>query len=110
MASIKHLLNQSVSIENPTEERDRYGKPILQPDLEYAARVERVHKTITSDDKEQEPVHLEVYLPDDAAVVRGGKLTYKDESYRIMSVEDAVGRNGRIHHLELMCQLWEFGE
>src|SRR5690554_2327663 len=106
MPSINHLLNQQVTIENPTGERDGTGKIRTATPTTYRARVERVHKTIARDNQETEPIHLEVFLAPQAVVVRGAKLTYGGVAYRVIEVSDEVGKNGSVHHYELMCQRW----
>lgn len=106
--SLQSLLRQSVSIENPSTTLDKQGRPALSAAQTYKARVQRTNKTIVTAQKDREPIDAIVFLPPSATVKKGSKLTYSGEEYRVMTIEDVVGRNGSTHHFELKVQLWSY--
>ena len=107
--SFNGLLNQTISVKNPTGAKDLHGKKTLSSAVEYACRFERTYKTIVTAERDREPIHALVAVGPDANVVKGAQVTFGGEVFRVMQRADAPGRNGQIHHYELMLQEWEFG-
>lgn len=106
--NIKHLLNQTITIENPDGTITRQGKPNFDAVFTEQARCERTNKVISTRERDREPIDLVAFLQTTNTVKKGARLTYNDETYRIMSVSDVVGMNGSRHHYEIMAQLWSF--
>lgn len=106
---INHLLNQSITIENPTGSRDLHGKRAFGASSSVSARFERTNKTIVTAEREREPIHGIVFVAPGTTVAIGSKVTYDGEDYRVMTRSDIVVGSGSTHHLELMVQLWSYG-
>lgn len=107
--ALTHLLNQTISVQEPTGARDMHGKKALSSATEYRARFERTYKTIITAEREREPIHGIVFVDDDTDIDVGSKVTYDSNAYRVMERSDLVLGNGKVHHRELMVQLWSFG-
>lgn len=105
---INHLLNQTITIANPSGTRDLHGKPSLGAPTSVSARFERTTKTIVTAEREREPIHGIVFVPPGTSVSIGAKVTYDGEDYRVMTRSDIVVGSGSVHHYELMVQLWSY--
>lgn len=106
--SLSGLLNQSITVENPTGSRDLHGKPALGAAATVQCRFERKYRTIVTAGREQEPIHAVAVVGPTADVEIGAAVTFGSDKYRVLERADAPGRNGSIHHYELMLQLWSF--
>lgn len=106
--AISHLLRQTITVKNPTGSRDLHGNPTLGSAATLRARFERTYKTIVTPEREREPIHAVVFVGPATEVEQGAQITYSGEVYRVIERSDVVGRNGQLHHYELMCQLWSF--
>ncbi len=106
--SFQALLRQTVSVQNPGTTRDKTGRVSLATAVSYKARVQRTNKTIVTAERDREPIDAIIFLNRDAIIQKGGKITYDSEEYRIMTIEDVVGRNGSTHHYEVKAQLWSY--
>lgn len=106
--AISGLLNQTVSIKNASGTRDLHGKRALGTAFSVSARFERTYKTIVTEDREKEPIHGVVFVPTGTSVSVGDKIVYGTDEYRVINRLDHVGRNGSIHHIELLVQLWSY--
>lgn len=104
--AIAHLTKQSITIAAPTGTLTRQGKMTFDDAVSYNARVERTQKTISTPEKEREPIDAIVFIETSDTITKGSKLVYDSQNYRVMSVSDVVGSIGSRHHYELMCQLW----
>lgn len=106
--SISHLLNQSISVRNPSGTRDLHGKRALGTATTVRARFERTNKTIVTAEREREPIDGIVFVGPSATVEIGAKVTYDGTDYRVMTRSDVVVGSGGLHHYELMVQLWSY--
>lgn len=106
--SFNSLLRQSISVENPSGSKDLHGKDSFGSATTVKCRFERVYKTITTAQREREPIHGMAIVPPTATVEQGAKVTFGTDTYRVMARSDAPGKNGSIHHYELMLQLWSY--
>ncbi len=107
--AISHLLKQTITVKNPSGSKDLHGKPALGSAFTLKARVERTSKVIATENREREPLHAIIFVGPATEVERGAQVTYSSDTYRVLERSDVVGRNGALHHYELMCQLWSFG-
>lgn len=107
--SLGSLLNQSVSIKNGTGQFDLHGKPTLGSTASTPGRFEKTYKTIVTENQEREPIHGIVFVGPTVSVNIGAEVTYGSDKYRVMQLEEVVGRGGAIHHKELLVQLWSYG-
>ncbi len=101
-----HLLKQTITIKNRSGS-DVHGKPDLGTGTDYKARVERTRKTITTAQREREPIDAIIFVAS-ATVAPGDQITYSTQTYRVMAVQDIVDGNGDVDHRELLCQLWSY--
>ena len=107
--SSQSLLRQTVEIAQPSTTRDKQGRLVESNDsTSYQARVEKTSRIITTAEKDREPIDAIVFLNSSAEVTKGAKLTYDGGEYRVMKVEEVPGRNGQVHHYELMVQEWSY--
>lgn len=102
------LLNQTIVVKNPTGTSDRHGKDGLGSPVTLKARFERKYKVVYNADHEATPIQAMIMVGPATAVEINAQVAYGDELYRVLQRNDAPGRNGSIHHYELMCQLWSF--
>lgn len=107
--AIAHLLKQQISIKNPATANDGFGKPTFGSAAGMKARFERVNKTVVTVDHEREPIDGIVYVGPSGAIIVGAQVTYESELYRVIKIADVPDRRGRLHHRELMVQLWSYG-
>lgn len=106
--SYKSLLKQSITLEDVATGRSKTGTPNLSTGRTLRARVQPVNKTIVTKERDKTPIHAIVFLDKAAAPILGSRLTYDGTAYRVLVIEKVPGRNGQIHHFELMVQLWSF--
>lgn len=106
--SFNALLKQSITLQNRSGNRDKTGQPAYAAGSTLAARVQRTQKTIATADRDRTPIHAIIFIGPSTEPQIDAKVTYDGTVYRVMAVEDVVGRNGQTHHYELMCQLWSF--
>lgn len=106
--AIGDLLNQTISVQNPTSTRDKHGNLGVGSATSVACRAERTNKVISTPERERDPVHLLVMIGPTSTVNIGAKITYDGDEYRVLSKSDAPGGDGAIHHYELACQLWSY--
>lgn len=104
--SFAGLLNQTISVKNPTATRDKSGLPGVGSSTDMAARVQRVNKVIVTAEREREPIDLIVYTA--GAIAKGAQITYDGVKYRAMARSDVVGAEGNLHHYKVMAQLWSY--
>ena len=107
--AIAHLLNQLVTIYSQSAGVDKHGNVTFSSGSAVLGRFQRTNKTIVTDTKEIEPIDGIVFLSADVTVEVGDKLTYAGEAYRVMKRSSHIVGNGRLHHTELMVQLWGYG-
>lgn len=105
---INHLLRQTITIKNPTGTRDLHGKAALGASTSVRARFQRGIKTIVTAEREREPIHGMVFVMPSTDVDVGAQVVYEGTKYRVLERADIPGRNGQIHHRELMLQLWSW--
>lgn len=106
--SLSGFLTQSIIIKNPTGSSDRHGKDALGAAVNAKARFERKFKTTIDKDKERQAVHGMFIVGPSTSVLIGAQIEYDGVLYRVLERNDAPGRAGTIHHLELMCQYWSY--
>lgn len=106
--SFNSLLRQTITVKNPTGAKDLHGKETLGSGVDYACRFERVYKVITTAERDKVPIQGMAVVKPSAVVNIGAQVTFGTDKYRVMVRNDAPGRNGSIHHYELMLQEWEF--
>lgn len=106
--SVSTLSNQSVSIENPAGTRNRTGQTTFLAAATASVRFERTYKTIKTENREREPVHAVMGCPSTVSVSVGARVTYGSDIYRVLTVSEAVGGDGTVHHLECNLQLWSY--
>lgn len=107
--ALAHLLNQTVSVINPGGSLNRHGDPTFTgPGVEYRARFERTHKSISTEERDRAPIHGVAIVGPTADISNGAQLTYDGTKYKVVERSEAIGRSGNVHHIELMCQLWSY--
>lgn len=106
--SVNTLSNQSVTIENSTGKKDRFGQVGFSAPVTASVRFERTYKTIKTADHEREPIDAIMGMPPDITIAKGARVTYGGETYRAMSIAEAVDGSGAVHHREVMLQIWSF--
>jgi len=106
--SFKSMLKQSIAVENPSGQKDKQGRDAFGSSTTLAARVQRTNKVIVTAEREREPIDAIIFVNKDATIVKSARITYDSELYRIIKAEDVPGRNGQIHHIEIMAQLWSY--
>ncbi len=106
--AIRHLLNQTVGIKNPTTTRDKYGKIGLGAGVTYRARVQLTKKTIITAEREREPIDMIAFLEPSTTINIGAQMTYGSTLYRVIAISPVPGRNGETNHFEVMAQLWSY--
>lgn len=106
--SFLSLLRQSITVKNPTGAKDLHGKETLGSSATVKCRFERVYKVITTAERDKVPIQAQAVVPASASVSIGAQVTFGTDKYRVMVRNDAPGKNGSIHHYELMLQEWEF--
>lgn len=102
------LLRQTITVRNPSGTKDLHGKDAFGSATDIRARFERTYKTIVTAQREREPIHAIAAIPSTANVQVGAKVTFGSDLYRVLERADVPGRNGSVHHYELMLQLWSF--
>lgn len=107
--SFNSLLRQSITISNPSGTADLHGKDSFSAGQAVRCRFERVYKTVVTAEREREPIHGVAIIGPGFTPQVGAKVQYGSDIYRLLERSDAPGRNGALHHYELMLQLWEFG-
>jgi len=106
--SFKSMLKQSITVENPDGSRDKQGRDGLGSSTTLAARVQRTNKVITTAERDREPIDAIIFVGPETPVRKSARITYDSEQYRVIKSEDVPGRNGSIHHIEIMAQLWSY--
>ncbi len=106
--SVISLSNQTITIENPSGTMDRHGQKAFGAAVSARCRFERTYKTIMTAERDREPIHAMVGLPPSYTIVRGARVTYEGEQYRVIQVSESPGAGGSIHHRILMLQLWGY--
>lgn len=107
--SFAGLLRQSIAISNPNNTPDLHGKDSYASPMTVKCRFERVYKTIVTANRDREPIQGQAVILPSFTPVEGAKVVFGGEAYRVMARSDAPGRNGQVHHYELMLQLWSYG-
>jgi len=59
-------------------------------------------------EREREPIDGIIFVAPGTSVSKSARLTYQTEKYRVIKIEDVVGKNGTTHHFEIMVQLWSY--
>lgn len=106
--SLAALLNQTISVQNPTGTVGKHGEKALGSATQMAARVQRTSRTIVTPDREREPIHAVIYVAGSRTVEYGAKITYGTETYRVMSKAEGVDGAGDVQNIKLECQLWSY--
>lgn len=106
--SVSTLSNQTIVIENPSGTRNKHGQAAFSAGVTSKCRFERTYKTVITAEREREPIHAIAGLPAATVVAIGARVTYGSNKYKVISVAEAPGANGSIHHREIMLQLWSF--
>lgn len=106
--SVTNLSNQTVSIANPSGTRTRTGQANFSAASNAQVRFERTYKTIKTEEREREPIHAVMGVPPDVSISVGAKVTYGSEVFRAMTIAEAIGPGGAVHHREVNLQLWSF--
>lgn len=107
--SFNGLLNQTISVKNPTGVQDLHGKRAFGASVDLRCRFERVYRTIRTAEREREPIHAQAMIGPGTVVQIGAQVTFGSDKFRVIERQDAPGRSGAVHHYELMLQQWEFG-
>lgn len=102
------MLNQTLTVKNPGTGRDKDGNETLGSSFTVRGRLERTAGTVVTPERERDPVHALVAVNSDANIEHGAQITYQGTKYRVLTIADAIGMDGSIHHSELKCQLWNF--
>lgn len=106
--SFRQFLQQSIILENKATGRSKTGEPTFEAGQSLSGRVQRTQKTIVNKDKELTPIHAIIFVDPTVEPEIDAKITYNSTEYRVMAVEDVIGRNGSTHHYEVMAQLWSY--
>lgn len=106
--SVSTLSNQTITVENPTGLRDKHGKNAFSAGTSVSCRFERTYKTIKTEQREREPIHAIAGVPPGSSILVGARVTYDGQTYRALSVAEAIDGAGNVHHRELMLQLWSY--
>lgn len=108
MSGINHLLQHTISVQNPGSTRDKSGRVSLGSASNIKSRFQRRYKTIVTAERDKEPIHAEIWVGAGDTIERGAKVTYQSEEYRVMEVSGIPLGNGKIHHYEALLQLWSY--
>lgn len=106
--SYASLTPHTISVANPSGNRDKQGKSTFSTAVDVKCRFERTSKTIINAQRELEPIHAIASCRPTTAIQKGAKVTYDSDIYRVMEVADAPDGTGDIHHREIKLQLWSF--
>lgn len=106
--SFNQLLKQTISLENPSGTLSKTGQPGFSAAISLSARVQKTHKSIPTKDRDRTPVHAIIFIGPATEPEIDAKITYDSTAYRVLAVEDVIGRNGSTHHYEIMAQLWSY--
>lgn len=106
--SVSTLSNQSVTIENPTAARDKHGQTGFGSAVTATVRLEKVNKTIKTATSELDPVHAVMGVPANVTIQKGARVTYGTDTFRVMTIAEAVGGDGVVHHRECNLQDWSY--
>jgi hypothetical protein len=106
--SFAGLLNQSLEIANKNNTPDLHGRDSFGSESTVNCRFERVYKTIVTAEREREPIHAQAMIGTGFVPTRGARVQYGGTTYRCIEIAEAPGRNGQVHHYELMLQEWDY--
>lgn len=106
--SVSTLSNQTVTIENPTGNRDKHGQSAFSAPATATVRFERTYKTIKTAEREREPIDAIMGCDPGISISKGARVTYQTEVFRAMQIAEAIDGAGNVHHREVMLQLWSF--
>ena len=106
--SISTLSNQTVTIANPSGTRTRTGQDNFDSPTTATVRFERTYKTIKTEEREREPIHAVMGMDPSISISVGAKVTYGSDTYRAMTIAEAIDGSGTVHHREVNLQLWSY--
>jgi hypothetical protein len=106
--AINNFFNQTITVENPAETRNRQGRFDFDTPITLKARVERTNRTVTSAEHDRVPIDAVIYSGPAFEVKNGAKITYGSDTFLVVTKSDVVKGNGRLHHYEIMARLWSF--
>ncbi|WP_251525394.1 hypothetical protein [Metabacillus litoralis] len=86
-------MKQKVAIMTPTGEKDKYGRPILQP-IDSKARVQFSTRLIQGTDGQQHETSLEVDLPSGVSVQYGTEIEYKGTKGKVIAMNESTNLSG----------------
>ncbi len=104
--SLKALLNQPGTLENPSGAADRYGQPYFSAPVAVLCRFEQITKTVLNSKGESQPIDGRTFIAPDTVPAIEARFTFNGAHYRVMTVAPLVDGRGRIRHYEVMLQVW----
>lgn len=106
--SLNSLLRQTITIENPDGTKDKQGRDNFGASTTTRARVQKTTKVVMTADREREPIDAIIFVSPGTTINKSARLVYQAVQYRVIKIEDVVGKNGTTHHFEVMVQLWSY--
>lgn len=106
--SINSLMNQTIVLKSNLGAKGRHGETDYVPQQTLRGRFEQTNTTIRTAENERTPIDGRVFLPANAAISRGDKITYNNLDFKVMTVNPITLGNGRTHHFEVMVQNWSY--
>lgn len=98
--SLNGLLNQTITITKTGPGVDFHGVPDTGADVTEKARIEATDETIIDLNGREAFVKATVFLRKGANVKTEDVFTVLGEKMEVLLLEEVVGGNGKVHHLE----------
>lgn len=99
--AFESLLKQIIGIKTPTG-RSNYGQATLGSAVNYSARIEPVNRMFYDQNARERVAKFVIFLMPSVIVAPGCFIVYGSEDWEVISVEDVPGRDGSIHHKEVL--------
>lgn len=97
------LLNNTVTL-TPRTGRNKFNEASFGTAVTSRARFESVNKIVKGPQGEDIGCDAQVFLPSDVTPTVEDKLEFEGVTYRIVTIDRAVGRPGTTHHWECLLQ------
>lgn len=98
--SLNGLLNQTLTITKTGPGVDFHGVPDTGSDVTERARIEAADETIIDLNGREAFVKARIFLQKGANVKTNDVFTVLGEKMEVLILEQVVGKDGNVHHLE----------
>ncbi len=98
--SLNGLLNQTITITKTGPGVDFHGVPDTGIDVTERARIEAIDETIIDLNGREAFVKARIFFRKGANVTTEDVLTVLGQKMELLVLEEVVGKNGKVHHLE----------